>query len=90
LAGRSSERISRETEQLERIGFNGLRATFAGNQRAEGAGVLQPAPLDEGQGIQPLATQDGADPTGISGAIGLGQDAQVVLRGERPEARSIR
>jgi hypothetical protein len=40
--------------------------------------------------IKTLATQDGADASGSRGAIGLGQDAQFVLRGERPAARTVR
>jgi hypothetical protein len=72
------------------IGFEGLRAAFRWNQCTEGSGVPQPAPLGEGRGVEPLATQDGGDASGFSGAIGLGQDAQLVLRGERPAARPIR
>jgi hypothetical protein len=72
------------------IGFDGLRAAFGWNQCTEGPGVPQPAPFGEGRGVEPLATQDGGDATGFSGAISLGQDAQLVLRGERPATGSIR
>jgi hypothetical protein len=56
---------------------------------AEGPSVPLPAPVGEGRGVEALATQDGADPTGISGAIGIGQDAQLVLDGEGPAARAV-
>jgi hypothetical protein len=72
------------------LGFDGLRAAFGWNQCTEGSGVPQPAPFSKGRGVEPLATQDGGDATGLSGAIGLGQDAQLVLRGERPAAGPIR
>jgi len=37
-----------------------------------------------------FAAQDRADPTDISGTIGIGQDAQLVLDGEGPPARTSR
>jgi hypothetical protein len=38
----------------------------------------------------PLAAQAGANPAFFGGPIGLGQDAQLILGGERPAARPIR
>jgi hypothetical protein len=76
--------------RCQRIRFGGLRSALAGNQGAEGSGIAFPAPVGERRGVEPFATQDGADPTGLRGAIGFGQDAQLVLRGEGPAARANR
>jgi hypothetical protein len=72
------------------IGFGGLATTPGGNQRAVSSGVALLAPFGEGGGVKALATQDGADPAGIGGTIGIGQDAQLVLDGEGPPARTSR
>ena len=74
----------------QRVGFGGLRSALGRRQRVEGAGVALPAPVGEGGRVETLAAQDGADATGLSGAIGLGQDAQLVLRGEGPAAGAVR
>jgi hypothetical protein len=74
----------------ERIGFGGLATTPGWNQRAVSSGVPLPAPFGEGRRVEALTTQNGADPAGIGGAIGLGQDAQLVLDGEGPPARASR
>ena len=74
----------------QRVGFDGLAAALARDQRAEGPGVAPPAPVGQGRGIEALATQDGADPAGLSGAIGIGQDAQLVLDREGPAPGAVR
>jgi hypothetical protein len=74
----------------QRVDFDGLAAALARNQRAEGTGVALPAPVGEGRGVDALAAQNGADATGFRGAIGLGKNAQLVLGGECPAARTIR
>ena len=74
----------------ERVRFDGLRAAPGRRQRAEGPGVALPPPVGESRGVDPLAAQNGADAAGLSGAIGIGEDAQLVLRGEGPAARASR
>jgi len=73
----------------QRVGCGGFRAALERNQRAKGPGVAKPAPVGEGRRVDALATQDRAHPTGIGGAIGLAQDAQLLLRGESPAPRPI-
>ena len=73
----------------ERVGLGGFRTTLGWRQRAECSGVALTAPIGQRRGVDALAAQDGADPTGRSGAIGLGEDPQLVLRGEGPPARAI-
>ena len=41
------------------------------------------------QEFNSLAAQNRANPTSVGGAIGLGQDAQLVLGSERPSPRAI-
>ncbi len=72
-----------------RVRFGRLRAALVRTQRADGASVAQSAPVGQGRGVDAFATQDGASTTGLGGAIGLGQDAQLVLRAEGPPARTI-
>jgi len=73
----------------ERVGLGGFRTTLGWRQRPECSSVALPAPIGQRRGIDTLAAQDGADPTGRSGAIGLGEDPQLVLRGEAPPPRAI-
>jgi hypothetical protein len=82
--------VSPEKRQLggERVGFSGLRSALGRRQRTEGTGLALPAPVGQGRGVDTLATQDGADAAGLSGAIGIGKDAQLVLRGEAPATRT--
>ena len=63
---------------------------LAGVSALEGPGVALPPPVGEGRGVDPLAAQNGADTAGFSGAIGIGEDAQLVLRRERPATRASR
>ena len=72
-----------------RVGFGGLGAALDRTQRADGPGVAKLAPIGQRRRIDALAAQDRANTTAIGGAIGLGQDAQLVLRGESPSARAI-
>ena len=74
----------------ERIGFGDLRAAPDRRQRAEGPGVALPAPVGQRRGVDALATQNGADAAGRGSAIGLGENAQLVLRREGPSAWPIR
>jgi hypothetical protein len=89
-AQRQTGIIALEEDQFgcRRIGFGGFATTPGGNQRAVSSGDPLLAPFGEGRGVETFATQDGADPTGIGGAIGIGQDAQLVLDGEGPPARA--
>jgi hypothetical protein len=68
------------------IKFGGLGAAHSRTQAADGPGIALAAPAGESGGVQPLPTQDGADATGCGGTIGLRQDPQLILRGERPAA----
>src|ERR1019366_9088293 len=70
----------------QRVGFGGFWAAFAGNQRADYPGLAQPAPVAKSGRVQAFTAKDRADPTGVGGTVGLGQDAQLVLDGEGPAA----
>ena len=72
----------------KRLGSGGLRATLDRRQRAESAGVALSAPVTQCRRVETLAAQDRTDPPGFGGAVGLGEDAQLVPRGERPSART--
>jgi hypothetical protein len=72
----------------ERVWFGGFWAAPGGNQGVESTGVPLPAPVGERRRIETLAAQDGADPTGLNGTVNIGQDAQLVLRGEGPATRA--
>jgi hypothetical protein len=74
----------------QRIRFGGLWAALGRHQRANSPGIPEPAPVGQCRGVDALAAQDGAHPAFFGGPIGLGQDAQLVLGGERPAARPIR
>jgi hypothetical protein len=58
----------------ERVGLGGFWTTLGWRQRAECSGVALTAPIGQSRGIDTLAAQDGADPTGRSGAIGISED----------------
>ena len=57
------------------VGITGLRTAFAGLQCAQRSHIALPAPVSKGRRIKPLATQDGANPAGLTSAISLGKDA---------------
>jgi len=83
------------TTKLAEIGVRGLddRGLGAAPQRLERlerTGLPLAAPLSQGGRVEALATQDGGDPAGIGGAVGLLQDAQLGCRGERPALRPWR
>jgi len=63
----------------ERVGFGGLRSAFDRRQCAEGAEVALPAPVGQGRGIDRLAAEDGTNAAALTRAVGLGEDAQLVL-----------
>jgi hypothetical protein len=73
----------------QRIGFGGFRSAPRRGQAADGSRVPLAAPFGQIGRVETFAAQDGTDPAGIGGAIGLRQDAQLVLGGERPAARAI-
>src|SRR3981081_3222767 len=73
----------------QRVGLGGFRAALDRNQSAKGPGRAKPTPVAERRRVNALATQNRANPTGVGGAIGLGQDAQLVLGSERPSPRAI-
>ena len=66
--------------------FGDLRpgATSLRFERLEGAGIALAAPIGQGRRIQAFATQDGSDPAGIRGTVGLRQNAQLGRCGEGP------
>ena len=68
----------------ERIGFGGFWAALDRCQRTESTGVTLAAPVTQRRRVDALAAQNRTDPTGLGGAVGLGEDAQLVARGERP------
>jgi len=72
----------------ERVGFSGLWAALGRRQCAEGTGVALPAPVGESRGVEALAAQNGSDATGVSRAIRVGENAQLILGGEDPAARA--
>ena len=73
----------------QRVGLGGFRAALDRNQSAKGPGRAKPTPVAERRRVNALATQNRANPTSVGGAIGLGQDAQLVLGSERPSPRAI-
>jgi hypothetical protein len=82
--------LSQSQFGCQRVGFNGLRAALGGRQCTERSGVALLAPFGEGRRVNALATQDGTDATGLGCAIGLGQDAYLVPRGECTASRPVR
>jgi hypothetical protein len=83
--------LSQSQFGCKRVGFSNLPAALGGRQCTEGSGVPLLAPFGEGRRVNALATQDGTDAAGRCRAIGLGQDAYLVPRGERtaPRRRSV-
>ena len=62
---------------VRRLGDHGLGAASQRLQRLERTGIPLAAPIGQGRRIEAFATQDGSDPAGIGGAVGLLQDAQL-------------
>jgi len=62
----------------QRVGWGGFSAAPGRGQCLEEAGGALAAPVGQRRGIEALAPQDGTDPPGVGGAIGLGQDPQLV------------
>jgi len=74
----------------ERVGFNRLWAALDRRQCTKGAGVALPAPVGQRRGVEALAAQNGGDAAGVSRAIRVGENAQLVLGGEDPAVRTSR
>jgi hypothetical protein len=77
------------TAKLVEIGVCGLGDLRLGAapQRfecREGACISLAAPVGQSRRVKAFTAQDGGDPAGIGGAVGLRQDAQLGRRGERP------
>ena len=89
---RQAQIVALEGRQLggQRIGRFGLAAALLRCQRAQRAGIALPPPVRQGRRVQALAPQNGRDPAGIGGRIGLRQDAQLVLYGKIPARRPLR
>jgi len=68
----------------QRVGRSDFGAAFDRNQRTDCPGITQLAPLGQHRRGDPLATEDGADPTTLGHAIGLREDAKFFLRCELP------
>jgi len=67
----------------QRVGLGGFRAALDRNQSAKGPGRAKPTPVAERRRVNALATAKSRQPPPVSGgAIGLGQDAQLVLGSE--------
>jgi hypothetical protein len=81
--------LSQSQFGCKRVGFSNLPAALGGRQCTEGSGVPLLAPFGEGRRVNALATQDGTDAAGRCRAIGLGQDAYLVARGERTAPRPV-
>jgi len=73
----------------ERVAGFGFGPALGRGQGRQGAGRPLAAPIGQRRRIQPLASQDGADVTAAAGAVGLLQDAELVLGGESPPFRPI-
>ncbi len=74
----------------ERVGFGDLWAAPGRRQCAEDAGVALPAPVGQRRGVKALAAQNGGDAAGVSRAIRVGENAQLVLGGEDAAVRASR
>ena len=72
----------------ERVGFGDLWATLGRRQCAESACVALPAPVGQRRGVKALTAQNGGDAAGVSRAIRVGENAQLVLGGEDPTVRA--
>jgi hypothetical protein len=69
---------------VRRLSDHGLGAASQRLQRLERAGIALAAPIGQGRRVKAFAAQDGGNPAGIGGAVGLFQDAQLGSRRERP------
>jgi hypothetical protein len=74
--------------RYERIGFRGFWAALDRCQRTESTGVALAAPVTQRRRVDTLAAQDRTDPSGLGGAVGLGENAQLVACRERPPSRA--
>jgi len=72
----------------ERVGSGDLWAALDRRQCAEGTCVALPAPVGQRRGVEALAAQNGGDAAGVSRAIRVGENAQLVLGGEDAAARA--
>jgi len=74
----------------KRVGFGRLRAAPGRRQRAESTCVALPAPVGQRRGVKALAAQNGGDAAGVSRAIRVGENAQLILGGEDAAVRASR
>jgi hypothetical protein len=74
----------------ERIGLRSFWATLDRCQRVERSAVALAAPITQRRRVDALAAQNRTDPTGLGGAVGLGEDTQLVAGAERPPPRAGR
>jgi hypothetical protein len=72
----------------QRIGLRGFWAAPDRCQRTESTGVALTTPVTQRRRVDAFAAQDRTNATGLCGAVGLGEDAQLVPRGERPPPRA--
>jgi hypothetical protein len=72
----------------ERVGFGDLWAALDRRQCAESACIALPAPVGQRRGVKALTAQNGGDAAGVSRAIRVGENAQLILGGEDPTARA--
>ncbi len=72
------------------VRFDSFGAALDRAQRFEGAGGAQTTPIRQGRGVKLFAAHDRADPSeDASGAVGLPEDPQFVLRRERAATRTL-
>jgi hypothetical protein len=72
----------------ERVGFGDLWAALDRGQGAESACIALPAPVGQRRGVKALTAQNGGDAAGVSRAIRVGENAQLLLGGEDPAVRT--
>jgi hypothetical protein len=72
----------------ERVGFGDLWAALDRRQGAESACIALPAPVGQRRGVKALTAQNGGDAAGVSRAIRVGENAQLLLGGEDPAVRT--
>jgi hypothetical protein len=75
---------------VRRLSNHGFGAASQRLECLERTGIPLSAPIGQGRRIEAFAAQDGSDPAGIRGAVGLLQDAQLGRRGERSTLRPWR
>jgi len=68
----------------ERVGFGDLWAALDRRQGAESACIALPAPVGQRRGVKALTAQNGGDAAGVSRAVRVGENAQLILGGEDP------